>query len=129
MEEFNVAYHHNIMVRCKKRLIVLMALDRQTDLYDDRNCDRTATLRHHLRQYTYIDYDYRANDWLDKLLYALPLHGLGPFQNMQRRGEEEDENRQDVDMLLQDRARGDHQPHSNYEGTDVLMLQRTTRIS
>jgi len=27
-----------------------------------------------VRQYTYIDYT--ADDWLDKLLYALPLRGL-----------------------------------------------------
>ena len=32
------------------------------------------TLRQYLRQYTYIDY--WADDWLHKLLYALPLHGM-----------------------------------------------------
>ena len=50
-----------------------MALDNPNDLYASDTYD-TATLRHYLRQYTYIDY--RADDWLDHLLYALPLHGM-----------------------------------------------------
>jgi len=50
-----------------------MMLDRPTDLYDNDASD-TATLRQFVRQYTYIDY--KADDWLDKLLYALPLRGL-----------------------------------------------------
>jgi len=50
-----------------------MALDRLNDLYANDASD-TAVLRHYLRQYTYIDYT--ADDWLDKLLYALPLHGM-----------------------------------------------------
>jgi len=68
-----MAYHHNVVERRKKRLIVLMMLDRPTDLYDNDASD-TATLRQFLRQYTYIDYT--ADDWLDNLLYALPLRGL-----------------------------------------------------
>ena len=73
MTEFDVAYHHNVAVKRKKRLIVLMMLDNPTDLYDNDASD-TATLRHYLRQYTYIDYT--TDDWLDRLLYALPLRGL-----------------------------------------------------
>ena len=73
MTEFDMAYHHNVVVKRKKRLIVLMMLDRPTDLYDNDASD-TATLRQFLRQYTYIDYT--TDDWLDKLLYALPLRGL-----------------------------------------------------
>ena len=68
-----MAYHHNVAVKRKKRLIVLMMFDRPTDLYANDASD-TATLRQYLRQYTYIDYT--ADDWLDKLLYALPLRGL-----------------------------------------------------
>jgi len=68
-----MAYHHNVAVKRKKRLIVLMMLDSPTNLYDNDASD-TATLRQYLRQYTYIDY--MADDWLDKLLYALPLRGL-----------------------------------------------------
>jgi len=68
-----MAYHHNVAVKRKKRLIVLMMLDRPTDLYTNDAAD-TATLRQYLRQYTYIDYT--TDDWLDKLLYALPLRGL-----------------------------------------------------
>ena len=68
-----MAYHHNVAVKRKKRLIVLMALDSPNDLYVDDVSD-TAVLRQYLRQYTYIDYT--ADDWLDRLIYALPLHGL-----------------------------------------------------
>ena len=71
MTEFEVAYFHNLATRRKKRLIVLMMLDSPDDV--NGRCD-TATLRQYLRQYTYIDY--KADDWLDKLLYALPLRGL-----------------------------------------------------
>ena len=73
MYEFEVAFHHNIMVKRKKRLIVLMALDNPKDIYAN-NASDTATLRQYLRRYTYIDY--KADDWLDNLLYALPLHGM-----------------------------------------------------
>ena len=68
-----MAYHYNVAVKRKKRLIVLMMLDRPTDLYDNDASD-TATLRQFVRQYTYINYP--ADDWLDRLLYALPLRGL-----------------------------------------------------
>jgi len=73
MNEFEVAFHHNIELKRKKRLIVLMALDNPTDL-DANDASDTATLRQYIRQYTYIDY--KADDWLDTLLYALPLHGI-----------------------------------------------------
>ena len=63
-----MAYHENVVVKRKKRLIVLM-LDRPTDL-----CAKDAPDTATLRQYTYIDYT--ADDWLGKLLYALPLRGL-----------------------------------------------------
>jgi len=83
-----MAYHYNVAVKRKKRLIVLMMLDNPTDLYnndasrnarnpdgdDDDDDDDTATLRQYLCQYTYINY--LADDWLDRLLYALPLRGL-----------------------------------------------------
>jgi len=64
MTEFDMAYHHNVVEKRKKRLIVLMMLDSPTDLYANDASD-TATLRQYLRQYTYIDYT--ADDWLDKL--------------------------------------------------------------
>jgi len=78
MHEFQVSHYHNIIVNRKKRLVVLMALDSPKDFMganDDHDDANTAgVLRQYLRQYTYIDY--AADDWLDKLLYALPLHGL-----------------------------------------------------
>ena len=87
MTEFEMAYHHNVAVKRKKRLIVLMALDSLDELNDDDDDDDnnnnnnnnnavsdTTMLRQFVRQYTYIDY--RREDWLDQLLYALPLRGL-----------------------------------------------------
>jgi len=74
MQEFDTALHHHIIVKRKKRLIVLMALDDLSPLDAADAGDNTATLRQYLRQYTYIDY--RSDDWLDNLLYALPLRGM-----------------------------------------------------
>jgi len=103
MEEFDVAFHHNIMVKRKKRLIVLMALDRRTALYDNDASD-TATMRHYMRHYPYNVIDSWAKDWLDRLLYALPLRGLDAPQNNQTEvhraaeGEERHLNCQDTEM-------------------------------
>jgi len=83
-----MAYHHNVVMKRKKRLIVLMMLDSPTDLYAN-DASYMATLRQYLRQYTYLDYT--ADDWLDKLLYALPLRGLLPRN--------EDRNDDDVQLL------------------------------
>jgi len=70
-----MAYHHNLAVRRKNRLIVLMMLDNpRTELQYVDDDTAAGALRHFVRQYTYIDYT--ADDWLDKLLYALPLRGL-----------------------------------------------------
>jgi len=90
MQEFDVAFHHNIMVKRKKRLIVLMALDRPTALYDNDASDKAA-LRQYLRQYKYIDYT--TDGWLEKVLHALQLRG--PFQHS-----ENGYSLQDTDRLL-----------------------------
>ena len=71
MTEFELAYHHNVALKRKKRLIVLMALDSPDDL---DNAANATMLRQFIKQYTYIDY--KSKDWRDKLLYALPLRGL-----------------------------------------------------
>jgi len=116
MQEFDVAFHHNIMVKRKKRLVVLMALDRPTDLYDNDASD-TATLRQFLSQYTYIDYT--TDDWLDRLLYALPLRGLQNNQAGVNHAMEEDQDGRflDTDMLLLDPFPGEHQPYPNYDSS------------
>jgi len=49
--EFDMAYHHNVLLKRKNRLIVLMMLDSPTDLYANDASDKAA-LRHYLRQYT-----------------------------------------------------------------------------
>jgi len=50
-----MAYHHNVAVKRRKRLIVLMMLNSPDDVSANDASD-TATLRQYLRQYTYIDY-------------------------------------------------------------------------
>jgi len=99
MMEFDTAFHRNVSVKGSKRLIVLMMLDRPTDLYADESAD-TATLRQYLRQYTYIDYT--ADDWLDKLLYTLPLRGLLQHN--------EDPNEDGVQLQLNQDRNHDHVP-------------------
>ena len=74
MTEFEMAYHHNVAVKHKKRLIVLMALGSLDELNNNDVVSNTTMLRQFVRQYTYIDYT--RQDWLDRLLYALPLRGL-----------------------------------------------------
>ena len=126
MTEFDMAYHHNVAVKRKKRLIVLMMLDRPTDLYNNDACD-TATLRQFLRQYTYVDYT--ADDWLDGLLYALPLRGLHALQSTQTaenyamEGDEQNGYSQHTHMFLTDPFPGARQPYPNYKDTAVLILQ------
>ena len=69
-----MAYHHIVAVKRKKRLVVLMALDSLEELNNNDAVSDTTMLRQFVRQYTYIDYT--REDWLDRLLYALPLRGL-----------------------------------------------------
>jgi len=123
MQEFDIAFHHNIMVKRKKRLVVLMALDCPTELYDNDASD-AVTLRQYLRQYTYIDYT--TDDWLDKLLYTLPLRGLYALQNAQTtvnyamEGDEQYESSPDSHMLLIGPFPSEYQPNPNYK---VLISQ------
>jgi len=80
--EFDIAYHHNVAVRHKKRLIVLMMLDNPTtQLYNDDASDKAA-LRQYVRQYTYVDYT--KDDWLDRLLYSTPISRTRPTAARQR---------------------------------------------
>jgi len=51
-----------------------MMLDNPANLLNTDTNPDDDTLRQYLRQYTYIDY--KAADWLDKLVYALPMHGM-----------------------------------------------------
>jgi len=112
-----MAYHHNIAVRRKKRLIVLMALDNLNELYANDDSD-TAVLRQYLHQYPYIDYPASdvtnttglpAGDWVDKLLYAMPLRGLLQVNEYNNHDIElqHSEDRND-DILLQHNQDRDH---------------------
>jgi len=74
MAEFNMAFHYHVVEKRKKRLIVLIMLDNPKTRLDADDASHAATLRQYVRQYTYIKYP--ADEWLDRLLYALPLRGL-----------------------------------------------------
>jgi len=97
MQEFDVAFHHHILEKRKKRLVVLMALDRPNNLYANDASD-TVALRQYVRQYTYIDYT--ADDWLDNLLYALPMNGLLQHQGEINQAVDYDEYSQKTDEML-----------------------------
>ena len=82
MNEFDLAFHHYSFVVRKQRLIVLMLLDdpltaigrlcdEETTADNSRNFD---SLHQYLSHHTYIEYS--ADDWFDKLLYALPINGM-----------------------------------------------------
>jgi len=111
-----MAYHYNVAVKRKKRLIVLMMLDNPAELYnndaprnarnpdgdndddDDDTATLGATLRQYLRQYTYINY--LADDWLDKLLYALPLRGLLQHnEDRNHNGDNDDDDDQLINLM------------------------------
>ena len=101
-----------------------MMLDRPNEFYANDASSNTAALRQYLRQYTYIDYN--SDDWLDKLLYALPLHGLlQPNQRPMRSAEDGDEqtlNVHDRDELLMVPTAGEHQSPLSSDNMDVPLL-------
>ena len=67
-----------------------MMLDSPNNHYDNE----TEALRQYRCQYTYINYP--ADDWLDKLLYALPLRGLLQNNEDHNDGDDDDD---DVPVL------------------------------
>jgi len=103
LQEFDVALHHNVVVKRTKRLVVLMALDSPVDLFAGDASD-TAALRQYLRQYTYVDF--AAHDWLDRLLYALPLRG------MDRRERDDDATRAPTQPTLDFEDADEPDPHN-----------------
>ena len=102
--EFEAALRYWTNQKRTKRLIVLMALDSLSDLDDDDASD-TAALRQYLRLYKYTDYS--RDDWLDNLLYKLPLQG------MKRQNEGDDQ------LLVP--VHGTNQQRQN-EGDDQLLV-------
>jgi len=120
MQEFDIAYHHNIMVKRKKRLIVLMMLDRPSELCDNDAGFDTSALRQYLRQYTYIDYN--SDDWLDKLLYALPLRGLLQPNQRPDDGTDEDPNLHDDEELLMVPTTVEHPSSFGSDDMDMPLL-------
>ena len=126
MEEFDVAFHHNIMVKRKKRLVILMALDSPTDFLASDTSD-TAVLRQYLLS-VHVHRLHGRRLARQPALYALPLRGLlqrnqHAMNNHAIEDEEHPGNPQDTDALLIDPFQGEEQPYLNDEAADVLMLQ------
>jgi len=122
MQEFDVAFHHHILEKRKKRLVVLMALDNPNDLYANDASDMVA-LRQYVRQYTYIDYT--ADDWLDNLLYALPINGLLLLRHQGEINQavDYDQHSQDTDEMLLNPLDMNHQPHMiNSDDSDIPLV-------
>lgn len=71
MREFELALHHNVATLRKKRLIVLMMMDGPLTAIESFESE---ALKLYIRQYTYIDY--KAKDWFNRLVYALPVNGM-----------------------------------------------------
>lgn len=71
MREFELALHHNVTTLQKKRLILLMMMDNPLTTIERLESE---ALKLYIRHYTYIDY--KAEDWFNRLLYALPVNGM-----------------------------------------------------
>lgn len=79
MREFDISLNQIVTVMRKKRLILLM-LDDPATLLTTSGHDDLDSLRQYITQYTYIDC--RSENWLAKLMYALPINGM--LENKQR---------------------------------------------
>ena len=90
MHEFDIAFHQYLCVLRKKRLIVVVMMDDPlATIASICNRERSTensldfdSLHQYLSRYTYIDF--KADDWFDKLLYALPVNGMLSTQTQQQ---------------------------------------------
>jgi len=63
-----------MFIKRPRRLILLVVSDDPSAMLND-DSPTTDALRQYVRQQTYIDYK-KDKNWLDKLLYALPVTGM-----------------------------------------------------
>jgi hypothetical protein len=98
MAQFNMAFSHSVLTLRKNRLIVMTMFDNQSAaaLHDrESNC-----LRQYMRMYACVEYD--KDNWLNKMLYALPLKGMmQPIQHSQSDDIDPDTNLEDFSSLQQ----------------------------
>jgi hypothetical protein len=114
MHEFDTAFHHYTCVVRKKRLVVLMMLDDLSFTDSVGSGGRNLEcLRQYIRQYTYVDY--KADDYFDKLLYALPMNGMlqKPEQPKQEQQQQQRQQRQRNQRVPKDRPREETIPLLN----------------
>lgn len=78
LNEFKSAFEHN--VKRDKRLLMLMMLDNPLQLYTN-DCPEAAALRQYLRNRPRRCIDANERDWVDRLLYSLPVRPL-PTANL-----------------------------------------------
>lgn len=78
MTEFNLAFQHYITTFHKNRVILVMMLDSPSTRLAANDGERVdldmESLRQYIRQYTYIDY--KARNWMDRMMYCLPINGM-----------------------------------------------------
>ena len=67
-----MAYHHNFITIRKKRLIVLKMLDDESAISTDD--PDVASIRRYIEQHACLVYE--EEDWINRLLYALPVGRL-----------------------------------------------------
>ena len=73
LHEFKSAFEHN--AKRDKRLVMLNMLDNPLQLYTN-DCSEVSVLRQYLRIRQRRCIDIYGKDWLDKLIYSLPVHPL-----------------------------------------------------
>jgi hypothetical protein len=116
MQEFEGAYHHYTYAVRKKRLVLLVMLEKPlTNICDNNGGTNESTinfesLRQYLRSYTYIDYN--ASDWFVRLLYALPANRISEQQQRQQQQERHQADEQEPGSSVHD-----------VDAVDALLLQ------
>jgi hypothetical protein len=80
LSQFDMAFNHNVLTLRKNRIIVMTMFDNQSAAaLQDRATD---CLRQYMRMYACVEYG--KDNWLDRVLYALPLKGMmQPIQHSQ----------------------------------------------
>jgi hypothetical protein len=99
MTQFNIAFNHNLLTLRKNRLIVMTMFDNQSAAaaLQDRATD---CLRQYMRMYACVEYG--KDNWLDRVLYALPLKGMmQPIQHSQSDDVDPNTNLEDSSSLQQ----------------------------
>lgn len=95
MATFDMAFNHHVIELHKNRLIVLTMFDSSTETA--MTGSGTECLGMYVKQYKCVKYD--EGDWLNRLLYALPVKGM-----LQRQNCTQNDDGNDLDLPAEDEA-------------------------